>query len=324
MKRNRLYLTILVVLTALSLYLFLSRRSGTYPPPMHEFAVRDTGMVESVMISAARQQVNLSRKSGTWKVNGMPARKESILSLQVLISRLEVDAPVSTSIKDRIRTQLAEEGRKVMIGMADGSSKSYSLYYDSLSDFTFMMIEGSGIPFRVRVRGYRQTNLAELFVTGSRYWRDNLIFQHSPEDISSVFLQNNANTGMSFHLARNKEGAFEVASGIVPGSWTPARVDKVSQYLGYFYNVRFESFMDSSRDTLQHSENPDFVLTLELISGERSTLNLFVIYHITEHGEMQADYDRLYAQFGRAKEWVVLKYIEIDPIMKEYNYFAGP
>ena len=323
MKRNRIYLILLGVLAAFSLYLFLNRRSGTYAPSKHEFAVMDTGRVESVLISAAERRVSLFRTGGSWQVNGMPARKESIRGMQVLISRLEVEAPVSGSHDKRIRTGLEEEGTEVRIGIKDGRAKSYRVFFDSLSGSTFMMLEGSDIPFRVRVRGYRKTNLAELFATDPGYWRDNVIFYHLPKDIRSVFVRDNTNAGKSFHLARNEEGAFEVAPGIVPGSWTPVREERVRQYLGYFNNVRFDSFLDPSADTLQHFEDPDIILTLELMDGERTTLQLFPVYRINEMGDRQPEYDRLYARIDRGEEWVVLKYMEIDPLLKEFDYFAG-
>jgi len=54
-----------------------------------------------------------------------------------------------------------------------------------------------------------------------------------------------------------------------PSSWASPAKESVVQYLGYFCDVRFESFLNSRIDTLSHSEEPDYILHLELVDGRR-------------------------------------------------------
>ncbi len=324
MKGIRLYLIILGLLAALSIYLLMSRRSGSIASSKHDFAVEDTGRIESVLISFAGEQVNLSRSGGDWMVNGARAKKESIRGLYVLISRLEVVAPVSRSMEDRIMEGFEECSTMVRILMEDGREKAYRVLYDSLSRSTFMMIESADIAFRVRVRGYRQTNLEELFPANARYWRDNVIFHHLPGEIQAVFLQNNIAPDKSFHLARNASGDFDIASGLVPVSWSPSNKESVAQYLGYFYNVRFESYLDPASDTFEHAKEPAYILNLELVSGKRSVVEFYLVYRTAEGGEREPDHNRLYARMGRSGDWILIRYIQIDPLLQEFEYFAGP
>ena len=144
--------------------------------------------------------------------------------------------------------------------------------------------------------------------------KDNLIFHHLPQDIRYVFMQNTSFPDKSFHLARNEEGSFEIARGLVPGSWQETAKERVNQYLGYFYDVRFESFLDPGSDTLQHSGEPEFILSLELTSREKVSIELFPVYK---------DFNRLYARIDPGDDWIVVKYIQIDPLLKEFEYFTG-
>ncbi len=324
MKGIRIYLIVLGVLAALSLYFLLGRRSGSMAPGERDFAVADTGAIQYVLISHEGKEANLSRSGGGWRVNGAPARKEAVRGLQVLVSRLEVLAPVSKNREEGIARAITERSTRIRIGMYDGREKAYRVRYDSLSSSTCMRMEGGRTIFRVRVRGYRRDNLEDLFQADPRYWRDNVIFHILPGDVRSVILRNEAMPDRSFQLARNQNGDFEVASGTVPETWMPADGESVAQYLGYFYDVRFERFLDPSKDTLYHKGDPDYVLSIECIDGERSGIGLYPVYHTGQGGEGQADLNRLYARIVGGDEWVLLRYIQIDPLLQDSRYFTGP
>ena len=78
MKGIRLYLILFGLLLALSAYLLLSRRSGSYSPSNIGFALEDTGNIELVRISRLGETLELSRAGESWKVNGGSARQEAI------------------------------------------------------------------------------------------------------------------------------------------------------------------------------------------------------------------------------------------------------
>jgi len=323
MKGNRIYLILLGIMLVVSIHFYLRHGSGSQGSYDEDFAVADTGSVELIVLSRAGEQVELSRTGGSWRVNGFPARKESILGMQVLISRIEVEAPVPRSDEERISAMLESEGIGVQIGFRDGGVKAYHVCFDSASVSTFLMIDGSDAAYRVRVRGYRNRNLTEFFIMDERYWRNNVFFQYQPGEISKVFLQNNRFPSKSFHLQRNDTGGFSVAPGIIPGPWSDAGKERVEQYLGYFYDVRFDTFMDARKDTLQHDENPDYILNVELLNGSRSSVEFFPVFHLSAGGMVKPDYNILYAKIDMDEDWVVVKYIEIDPLLKEYEYFTG-
>ncbi len=324
MKKNRPYLIVAGLLAALALYFFLGRRSGTYRPSDNDFAVTDTGLIVSVRISSPEGELTLDRQHGHWSAGGYSAREESIRALYMLLSKLEAGAPVSRSAGKRVRAGLADQATRVRILTADKREKAYRVFFDSLSSSTYMILDGSDLPFHMRVRGYRQKNLQQLYRSDPGYWRDNHLFHYLPGEIRTVALLNNREPDKSFHLAKNEKGKFEVAGGTVPGSWVPASEESVDQYLRYFYDVRFESFLDPAADTLHHAEDPDFILRVELENGERTGVQLFPVYHTGGPGESpEPDNNRLYARLERGQEWVVVKYVQIDPLLKDFDYFSG-
>ena len=98
MNRFKISLLVLVLLLAVSAWLLLSRRSGTYARSAVDFAVKDTNLIAGVEISGSGGKVMLVRHEGTWLVNGStPVRKDRMKGMLVLLSRLEVISPVSRS-----------------------------------------------------------------------------------------------------------------------------------------------------------------------------------------------------------------------------------
>lgn len=330
MKKMRIYLLLVIVLAAVAVYFFLGRRTGTYAPSEHEFAVRDTHKLVSVTIGQAGNELILRKVKGQWRVNGSPARKEAIRGLYVLVSRLEAGPPVSKSMETRIMQGLEEtsggetgESRRVRIGLEGGREKSYRVFYDSLSGSTYMKLEGAGQAFKVRIRGYRYNNLAELFPADPRHWRDNLLYRCMPSEIQSVSLLNRIRPEASFHLARDAAGNFEIARGEVPRKWVPAQEESLVQYLGYFEDVRFDSYLDPESDTLHHVQDPDYTLVIMLGSGEKIKLELYPVFFTDEKGQKKTDLNHLYAHLGGEDEWVVIKYVQIDPLLQDFEYFEG-
>ncbi len=321
MKGIRLYLVVLGILLAFSAYFLINRRSGSYSTAKTEFAVQDTSDVELVRISSHGETLTLSRTGGHWTLNGSNTREEAILGLAVLISRIEVEAPVSRALKERILEGLEEMSTEVTVGMKDGRDKNYLVYFDSLSGSTFMMFKESEDAFRVKVRGYQQSNLQSLFVCESRYWMDNIIFQFNPDDIFAINLQNNIEPGKSFHLVRNVAGEFEIARGIIPGSWSLPDKERLFQYLGYFLEVRFEAFSDPDSQDLYYREQADYSISVEGKEGEIRSLDLFPVYYSHESGEKQPDLNLLYGRIESMDEWIVIKYVQIDPLLQDFEYF---
>jgi hypothetical protein len=177
------------------------------------------------------------------------------------------------------------------------------------------------------VRGSRRRDLAALYVTDERYWRDNLLMHFLPEQIASISLRNNLDPVKTFHLVRNAEGIFEISSGVVPGAWSQPSPARLNQYLGYFYGLRFVAYADVYQDgtvNYSHHDEPDYVLEVCSTSGSCTDLELFPVFTVEPSGTKKMDLNVLYARVNDLDEMVVVKYFEIDPLLKAPAYFQDP
>jgi hypothetical protein len=326
MGRYRIHLAVLAILMAVSAYLILGKRSGTYSRSSVEFAVEDTSQISAVEISGKGESVLLLKEGPLWRVNGRtPVRMDRMQGFLILISRLEVKSPASRTVSAEIRKQLQTNGKRVMITGKKGPEKVYTVFHGD-RDVTYMMLEDSDTPFRMGVRGYSRQNLEALYSTDERYWRDNLVFHYLPDQIRQVSMINNLVPETTFHLARNEKGSFDMSVGVLPAGWFPPDEAKLRQYLGYFYHVRFDSYADLSQEAGKnyfHDDEPDFILEVESTKGIWTDLKLFPVYTIDTGGNKKMDLNMLVARIDDWDEMVVMKYIEIDPLLKDPQYFQS-
>ena len=328
MNRNKISLVLLAVLLAISAWLYFSRRSGTYARSAIEFAVTDTNLIRSVEIRGRGEKLMLLKHDHTWLVNGStPVRKDRMKGMLLLLSRLEVISPVSRSRSEEVARHLRNEGKHVIVTMDRGEAKEYFVYHDTMeTKTTYMMLKGKDTPFRMEVRGFKRRDLEALYATDERYWRDNLLLHYLPEQIQSVSLQNRREPASTFHLARNAGDGFEMSTGMVPGEWFEPDPSRLQQYLGYFYGIRFHAYADLSGDTpleYGYSNEPDYVLEVFNTAGHRTSISLFPIFAVDAEGSKKMDLNVLYARIDDGDEMVVLKYLEIDPLLKDPGYFQG-
>lgn len=328
MKRYRIPLVVLVLLMAISAWLLLSRRSGTYRPATVQFAINDTSLIQSIEIEDPGGRVLLLKENGTWTVgDGMPVRQDRMKGMLILLSRLEVLSPVSRSRAALVSKQLQEYGKQVFIVLGRGDTREYLVFFDTTgTGTTYMMMKDADTPFRMGVRGYRRKDLASLYMTDERYWRDNLLLYFLPDQIDRISLRNNLDPEKTFHLARSEDGIFEISTGILPGQWSQPDKASLNQYLAYCYRVRFIDYADLPpyrSMPYQFKNDPDYVLEVSPVEGRKKTIKLYPVFTIDEAGNKKMDLNILYAGVDNWDGMVVLKYLEIDPLLKDPGYFQG-
>jgi hypothetical protein len=106
-------------------------------------------------------------------------------------------------------------------------------------------------------------------------------------------------------------------SGELAG-WDTSRLIR---YVSYFTHVPFESWaLDLSADEkgkIEKSE-PLYKITVVNAEGERKILRL---WKRSIGGEMKDDTDRLWAKTEDTGEIFIIRYVDIDPLLKKRSYF---
>jgi hypothetical protein len=319
-----LYL-LFVLLLAVSIIVVHNKRSGRFKGDENQFAVKDTGRISLIEIRSPENTVTLERMQGNWMINGLYyAGDKKIAGLLTIISRLQVSAPVPGSIRYEIITKLENDGKRLMVVTDRENPHVILMYHDTIhTDVTYMMLENSDQPLRIGIPGFPERNLARLFVDEVNYWRDNSIFKLREEEIFSVRMYDGLQPEKSFLLVNDKDSGYNLYtysdSMEIPGIVT----EQIRQYLSYFSSVSFERYLSDDEKMTQDDLNknePENIIILTDSQNHVIKVETFPWYVHRQDGPPQPDLDRLVAIINET-DTVLVKYVELDPVIKEIDYF---
>jgi hypothetical protein len=285
------------------------------------FASRPKKEITKIEFNGRSADLVLEKKGEEWIVNKKhEARKSSIQFILKILAEMQIKSPITTDLfnEEIINRKVAPvrvkvfERRKVI--------KSFLVYKTPSNTYgnIMKMREGSK-PFIVYVPG-NETEIGSAFTVNELFWRPYTVFSLLPSDILSVRLENMADTGSSF-IIRNENQRFllydmkkELAG------WDTSRTIR---YLSYFTHVPFESWtFDISADEKEKikKEMPLYKITVYKTSGEKVVLSLWE-RSIDENGIKKKDTDRLWGKTDAMDEIFIIRYLDIDPLLKKRSYF---
>lgn len=327
MKRTYILISIFIVLLAVASYLLLIGPPGIFRSSDNDFAIKDTARIRLIEIRSPDQIIILEKLDRQWMINRrFPASTSRIKGLLILISRLSVNALAPGSISNQIMNKLEDEGKRLMILTNRRHTHVIFMYHDTVyTDATYMMKEHSGYAYRMDVPGFRNRNLAGLFVDEINYWRDHSLFRLKPEEIMSVSFYDRNKPENSFYLINNGPGEYLLLTN--PDSLKVPDPDNesIERYLGYFTSVTFERFISSNdpdSTVLPRYEEADQILTVRDSRDNNIEVKTFRKLIVDSRGAMEPDFNRLFAVINNT-DTVLIKYVELDPVMKEIGYFIN-
>jgi hypothetical protein len=323
MKKYLNYIIILVVLLIVTLILFLKEKPGTLKVANKVFAVADTSVVTSIRFSNGKSSVQLSRvNGGLWKVNQQfNAKPHIVKTLLGLLTNIEISAPVSKSMKTSVMKGLHANFVSVVFESSGKTLKAYKVTEtDSLRIGSFMMMLDGDEPYLVHVPGYNG-RISVLFPCDEQFWRDKSIFSYRPQDILSIEVEYPEKPHASFIYQFLGPNDLEIKSlhekSSVKISKEAARV-----YLNRFTNISYEAPVRYRTSAIFDSISHQKPYCEIRVKNAENQVNILRTYQISVGRERNKfDVDRMYAVHQNDTVPVIIKYIDIDPVMKVYSDF---
>lgn len=324
MKKYGLHI-VFILLLAITIVIVHNKRSGRFKGDENQFAVKDTGQIDLIEIRSPENTVVLERMESIWMVNGhYSAGYKKISVLLTVIARLQVIAPVPRSIQYDIIDKLENEGKRLLVVAERKNPHVILMYHDTIhSDATYMMLENSDLPCRIGIPGYPERNLTRFFADDINYWRDNSIFRLREDQIVSVSVYEMHQPDKSFHLVNGTEDEYKLFTYSDSTEIAGVLAEQVTQYLSYFSSVSFERFLREDEipdQTVLIKNGPEEIITVMDSRNHVTKIKTFPWYVPRQDGPPQPDLDRLIAIINET-DVVLVKYMEIDPIIKEIGYF---
>lgn len=302
-----------------------SRRYGGFSVDSSDFSIRQKDRVIAVILEKQNERLELTRGDSGWIVNNrFEARPSAIRFLLETLSRVSIKSTVP-ELQFQEEWKLDSSGViRVEIRERPGRIKSFLVYPVTSNPYgNYVKKREKGTPFIVNIPGY-SGNVGSLFVTNEKFWLPHTLCSSQPSDIGMIRLLIHDNESQSFVICQEAPGAVELLS--LPEKKPVQNLDsaKVYRYLSYFINLRFERWVFDS-DSVDIPEvlslEPRHELTIREHSGKSITIRTYPIIRAIKDGKQEMDLNRIYATMNDDSALVIVKYIDIDPVLKERDYF---
>ncbi|HPM18596.1 MAG: hypothetical protein GT598_10550 [Bacteroidales bacterium] len=313
------YLSVIVILIAVFLFLFRDR--DPFGRKNSSFASKPKEEITRIELSDKSSSISLTRKDNIWMLNGShEVRKSSISFLIQVVSAMEIKSPVSPEL---FRAEIREKGIEPVKVSVFGKRKrlnSFLVYKTQSNIYGNIMKKREGAkPFIVYLPGY-ETNIGSIFTVNELYWKPFMVFNQLPSDIASVNFENMTDTASSFSI--QKEGGRFILSdkGRELSGWDTSRVIR---YISYFAYIPFESWeleIDPAEQKTITDSGPLCIISLVTTAGENIRLTLWERF-LNDGREKIKDTDRLWAKTDSNTALFIIRYMDIDPLLKKRSYF---
>jgi hypothetical protein len=349
MKKNRGIFLVLVLLAIVAVVLILQNRKSTLKGRLGDFAIADTSSVTKIFMADMRgNQVLLTKLTpGEWLVNdSLKAGRENLNLLLKTMSNIAVKAPVPKKSYNSVIKRLATNSIKVEIYQNKyrvdlfnsirwfPHEKLTRVYYvgnptpDNMG--TFMLLEGSEVPFVVYEPGFRGF-IAARFTARANDWRDHTIFKTNPSAVRSIKIEFPNQPGESYLIEKHGSTSLELISLENNHKIKDFDIPGVVDLIKLYRDIRFEAVLDGMEpeqiDSIVHS-TPHTIITLTDTAGNVNQVKTYRRKTDTGdydlEGNMVAyDLDRLYALINNGQELVLIQYFVFDPITRPLSFLTG-
>jgi hypothetical protein len=319
MQRKIIYSLAYIGLIAIAALLMVTNRKSTLRQRNMNFALAEPSLVDRIIISNKTDRLILEKDGDRWRLNGKyPARTETVALFLQSMRRIEVLAPASKSITDTLISRIDKRGNHLKLYHGNKTLLSVMVFHEKeFIPGTYMMDERFRKPFRVGLTGYEGADFDGLFHTGISQWKDNILFDYRPEEITGIRMEYPQNPGQSFVITASPGEELRLDPAESPGE--PDKVDpqEVADYLSCFSGVRY-ILQDSAGYNPPGLKEPFAILT---ITGKNRDVFRMKAFRIPGTGENKVDGNRYTAILAGDSLPVTVKYSETELVMKLYSDF---
>jgi hypothetical protein len=185
-----------------------------------------------------------------------------------------------------------------------------------------MKIKERSKPFIIFVPGY-EVNIGSAFSVNELFWKPYTIFNLLPSEINSVRFENISDTSSSFAISKKDGKYFLSGNGKDLYGFNS---DLIVRYLSYFTFIPFESWaldMTENEKESTGKTEPLFRITVVSSDGPTTVLSLWPLVR-RENDSSTVDTDRLLGKNNTNNAFFIVRYFDIDPVIKKRSYFFTP
>jgi hypothetical protein len=299
------------------LYYFtvLDQQGSTLSREETQFAVEDTGRIQSVRLAVLRQEeeqraLKLRRGQDGWRVNDeYAASQQQINMLMRTLNNMQVREPLSDQYRQNAMEDFRREKIVVTITMKNGQQKT--LWVGNATpdqEATVMMLADADNPYAVEYPGL-QGYLAPRFMPKLQSWRVLPLLQIRKQNLKSVEVR-----------FRNQDSSFKLVRPQPKSMWKLASGHKVAppvvaSYTDIFGQANALRYVEDSAQALRDSLTQVTPLNIMIVTPFQGEATKLLFYpHPTEPGNMYC------LRKGDSRVYVV-QHAVFDKYLRQRSHF---
>jgi hypothetical protein len=303
------------------LLIIIFRSKSPFGKDNSSFASEPDKEITKIELSNSREKLVLEDSGENWLINGKPeTRKSGVMFLLRILEEIKIKSPVSADLFDTEITSKNVNPVKVKVYENRKLLKTFLVYKTQSNAYgNFMKLKESSKPYIVYIPGY-EGDIGSAFIVNELYWQPYIVFNLLPSEIAAVNFENFSDTISSFKISnRSQHYSLSCSGGNLKG-WDSSLV---ARYITYFARVPFESWAfgtEVASKKLNESDQPLYKITVITTQGRKKVLMLWALMK-DKTGTKEADSDRLLGKTNENDEFFIMRYFDVDPLIKKRSYF---
>lgn len=308
-----------LLLIAALIVVLIARNRTPFGRDDTAFAVTPKKEITKIELSGKDRKVVLEKAGNTWLMDGKTEVRQTAAGfIERILRDVKIKSPVSAEMFNEEVVRKNIEPVRVRVFEKNRLLSSFLVFKTGSNIYgNIMRVSERSRPFIVFLPGY-DGDIGSGFTLNEMFWMPFTVFNFMPSEISSVKLDNIADTASSFLITGSKS-IYSLSDGEKElHGWDSSRVKR---YISYFALVPFESWAfdlsESERNKIS-AMPPLFRITVKKSDSRLITLTL---WEKTDNSTGNRDSDRLWGMTGDRPDLFIIRYFDIDPILKKRSYF---
>jgi hypothetical protein len=312
-------ISLTVLLIAVLIIVILFRTRTPFGKDNASFTSIPNKEITRIEFSKKGEKLVLEKKENTWMVNGRSeARRNGIAFIERILTEIKIKSPVSPDLFEEQIIKKNIEPVKVRVFEKKRLLNSFLVYKTGSNLYgNIMKITDKSKPFITYIPGY-EGDIGSGFTLNELFWVPYTVFNLLPSEIYSVEFENMSDPSSSFTITvKNNLYSLSYANNNLSG-WDSSRVKR---YISYFTLVPFESWapgLSAEESAKIKSGNPVFRIS---VRKSDSTERVLTLWEKTNRESGEKDSDRLWGKTGEREDLFILRYFDVDPLLKKRSYF---
>ncbi|MCK5066778.1 MAG: hypothetical protein KAR16_05045 [Bacteroidales bacterium] len=321
MRHRRTIVLIVSLLAVLVLLLLITDPWSTLGKESRQVVLRDVAAVDRIILVDAYDSTELVKVNGSWLLFGEEACSQfTVENLLIAASRLQISSIVTMGGEEGLATEHGET-RRITWFKGDRALLTYG--FTAVSERFLVIPPRSDRAYYVTVSGYPDLNLDKVFSSTSDHYREHLLIDLLPSEISRIEIE--LSSGEAFHFSQDSEGNIRMEADneytILPEEGPDEQAIRL--LFSYFTSIRFEKRAGIPADSLSGSGlsgTPMATLHVVSFSGEDHTLRVY------PYLELPGDEPHLFRAlvlYNQEQEALFVNYIYLDVLMRGLTHYFG-